>query len=1145
MADEKTIATFEMDYLSHNGPAVESEMKRIVEYLKQMRPLYDAAQQKASAFGKSVPTAAAENAKKELTALEQKIALQKKIIANEREINKLTGNIYTPYKPSQSEMARASWMAKAEKSQAPYVPTQEEEWRGKMMAKGYGEPDKFDAQTGKRIYTSQEIDKLSGQSRADALQQMSPQQQIEYQITRAKQVFRRVADALLSFYVLQGVTGLIGGFFKSLIESNIQLENMDVRLKLMVGSGGSIEGLKKTILDLTVKTPFIIKDFTEAAVSLSAFGISAQQNLKPVADWAAAMGRDLNDMALAYAKIAQGSPRAALLLSTRGISKSEYDMELKKTHDGVEALNNIIARKFGDMSIAVSKTFQGIVSNIKDMWFQIAMVLGKPLFTALERDINGIFQLLGKGKDQTTWLTAFGESIANLYNILVSLLFPALAILSSKLIVAVIKGFDGFLNMISGVNGGVVATSTRFFSMIGVIMFVDRSFSQAQETLDAYKNSFVELENAMVKFGAGSEPVIQALEKQHQAIQNLIGTWQGRMALAANDILDIYGLQTQELQRQDKLLLERIEHEKELKRYRDDAAAREATKYPATDILDIQEEVKKKITGTSGMLEQMRAQIKSRLDLADVFRSQGAIFDEKQLTAEQKDALSLAKNPKGYGNLKSIYELLGEYQSDKIRNKTLSEAQASVPGFIKAMIGAQNPEAAKGNLEELIKSVADAPKATKELKDFSLILAEIEKERVRIAELDKGEPTLFSKITGDKALQKKLQEDLDTFWTSHSKSGPNANRDMGEYYSLTLKRLEAERRLKEGNAQYEKEYTTDEIRYGELKANQSTKQMQLDQARLTYNYSQDQDLNNLYTERQLELDSINKKLEEQQEFVARQREQMAHIASDDKDGRLKATIKITEGEGEILELKKQQYQVMQAIDKLPSRNLAEGLGKGVDDIRESLNKFNDDLAKMVLDGARTMGGGYLGDFIFGNKALTQNSNTMRDLNLQLGQVTEEANRAAFNANIIQRQDGETNDQYLSRVKMASQLNSVAATQFTYKTKELEILEKINQAEKDRNTLLTQRLVDFGDKIMNKLTDQLAGMAISGIGGLFQGGGLPPGKTSPSQWGGVENSDLSATGGVHIHMDGANIYGFSDFKASVDNAMQELNSRSSR
>ena len=31
--------------------------------------------------------------------------------------------------------------------------------------------------------------------------------------------------------------------------------------------------------------------------------------------------------------------------------------------------------------------------------------------------------------------------------------------------------------------------------------------------------------------------------------------------------------------------------------------------------------------------------------------------------------------------------------------------------------------------------------------------------------------------------------------------------------------------------------------------------------------------------------------------------------------------------------------------------------------------FNDDMAKLVLDGAQKMGGGYLGELIFGNQVL--------------------------------------------------------------------------------------------------------------------------------------------------------------------------------
>jgi len=225
-------------------------------------------------------------------------------------------------------------------------------------------------------------------------------------------IFGRVVHALTSFVIISAVTRVFTGFFTSLIRSNQLLEALDARLRALAPTTEEFLELQQGLEAFTVKTPFKVEEVVESTALLKAFGVQVLENMKVVGDWATAVGRDLADTAVAFGKIAAYSPRTTLLLSTRGFSLAAFESYVARYGDRVKALNKLIQDTFGGTAERVSRTFQGLLSNISDLWNFVSRTIGKPLFEGLKQDIQFIYNLLTRlNESSKKTLSIFGEIV--------------------------------------------------------------------------------------------------------------------------------------------------------------------------------------------------------------------------------------------------------------------------------------------------------------------------------------------------------------------------------------------------------------------------------------------------------------------------------------------------------------------------------------------------------------------------------------------------------------------------------------------------------------------------------------------------------------------------------------------------------------
>tara|TARA_R100001082_G_C4360916_1_gene159319 strand:- start:544 stop:2490 length:1947 start_codon:yes stop_codon:yes gene_type:complete len=152
-------------------------------------------------------------------------------------------------------------------------------------------------------------------------------------------------------------------------------EALETRLVSMTGSTRTASEMMKEFRDIAATTPFAVQDVVEAGVQLRAFGVDAQEMIKPVTDLAAFMGTTATEAASALGRAFAGGAGAADILRERGILQLIKDTQgitdLSKTTlpEFREALEKALIDPVAGIAGAtdkLSETTIGAFSNMQD-----------------------------------------------------------------------------------------------------------------------------------------------------------------------------------------------------------------------------------------------------------------------------------------------------------------------------------------------------------------------------------------------------------------------------------------------------------------------------------------------------------------------------------------------------------------------------------------------------------------------------------------------------------------------------------------------------------------------------------------------------------------------------------------------------------
>jgi len=970
---------------------------------------------------------------------------------------------------------------------------------------------------------------------------------------KLSQVFRRVADALISFVVINTVQRAISGFFNSIIGSNIQLQTLETRLLAITkGSGGSFKELRDHIVMLTVKTPFMIRDFADAAVTLKAFGLNARQALLPIADWATAIGKDLPDVATAFAKIAQGSPRTALLLSTRGISKKEFDAELMKTKDRVVALTNIIERQFGGMAFKVSRTFEGMTSNIKDAWFLLSKQIGLGLFEKMNKDVEKLYySLMSANKAGSefgkVWLY-IGDALAGVYST-IKLLIP---VLGAAGIYAIFRklaiGFQGIFQLF-GKFGKVFAGGAGVFmlALTGTSMLLDRYV--ALETITAKLTESEELYLEQLKkgqpYGQAAVDALKAkLDAQKELLQFQLNERKGELPFGFETI---YGKeQTEGIL---KILNEslRIEEAKAVQLERQYATSKAILEInQALRDVNRDEMAPFEISGAFEIMAKKwggrEAVEAAKAKVIENMKKYPSYFANKSL-----EATNLAEETDAFKEYAGLRDMLREF--DKLLAFTPAKGrQDALSTMIKDMQKFVDWGKKYGRIdvkffEELLSNLVDEEKTKKAAKEYANLSDEIAQFQQRLKELRGGEGKLPSQISGHEAAIFELQKQRAILAGDLSMSAKNTYEwDKNELDILKhqVALLEAQRTLRENIA------TSMNTLMDASRGLQEQYFKKLNQE-LQIQYDRTADVGAYYEDINLSLKEAASRHEEiKQQMVVEQ--VLSALMYADTPLAIKHLANAIALNKELLAVEMEMAKLQERLWQGPSQEWMQAIEKVFVDLKKQANSFYDDVAKDVILSVRDFISGALWDVLFGTGA-DSTDEKIAGLRMEIEKLNAEASQTNSQYDQIRRRESETSETYMARIQVLEEIQAVQAQTYIFKTKEMELMEQINAAERERSNIVMDRLRNMATSLSQKIMDSLVNMFVSslwGSGGSSKpSGGGGNGVVVPDGFPQTSIGKTGAGNGNTIIVTGNNVYGMDDFSRMVDDAVKSNSYRRTR
>lgn len=217
------------------------------------------------------------------------------------------------------------------------------------------------------------------------------------------------------------------------VAANAQFETFETQFTTLLGS---VDAAKERLEDLSrfgVETPFELPEVVEGSRLLQTFGgdaLAATENLRMVGDLAAGVNQPIQSLAFwigrMYSALQGGQPfgEAAMRLQEMGVLTPELRTEMEKLQKSGAEGNEIWERfsevaggKFAGNMERLSKTFQGVMSNLADFQGFLLRVGGAPFFETIR---DGAIEFLDILNDNEAVLTDIATGIGEIASIVVS-----------------------------------------------------------------------------------------------------------------------------------------------------------------------------------------------------------------------------------------------------------------------------------------------------------------------------------------------------------------------------------------------------------------------------------------------------------------------------------------------------------------------------------------------------------------------------------------------------------------------------------------------------------------------------------------------------------------------------------------------------
>ena len=192
---------------------------------------------------------------------------------------------------------------------------------------------------------------------------------------------------------------------KSAVNTAASFETLKVRLNVLYGSVQRGTQAFDNFNKVAAETPFQLQDVVDAGASLKAFGLDAEEMIKPLADLAAFMQVDMSVAASNMGRAFVAGAGAADMFREKGINQMIADMAgvMDATKLPIEEYRKTLQKVLIDpnsgiagMTTKMADTWNGAVSNFQDGIDRLKAAIGDQLIAALRPKLDAINAELSK-----------------------------------------------------------------------------------------------------------------------------------------------------------------------------------------------------------------------------------------------------------------------------------------------------------------------------------------------------------------------------------------------------------------------------------------------------------------------------------------------------------------------------------------------------------------------------------------------------------------------------------------------------------------------------------------------------------------------------------------------------------------------------
>lgn len=347
----------------------------------------------------------------------------------------------------------------------------------------------------------------------------------EGNLRKFQQSLDQTQSKLLAFAAVAGKVAavasaaLAGGFAlmgKGAISASAQMEGYLTSMETIEGSAQKAKASMDWIKEFAKVTPYELDGVTEAFIKLKGYGIDpiANNTLRTLGDMASAMNKPLDQAVEAFAdastfeferlkefgiKAKQEGDKVAFTWTE---NNKEMTKEIKKSATEVRKfLLDVAGRRFGGAMEKQSKTFNGMMSNLKDSWEDFKRRVGdKGFFDVVKGQLQGwLDQIARLDKDGSLdrWALGFSKALSTVANI-----FGTIAGRIAANTEWILNNFDKFKGPLTTLGLGLAALAAYAMpvltAFIALGLALDDFFAYLQGG-DSYIGEFIEKLKSMVE----------------------------------------------------------------------------------------------------------------------------------------------------------------------------------------------------------------------------------------------------------------------------------------------------------------------------------------------------------------------------------------------------------------------------------------------------------------------------------------------------------------------------------------------------------------------------------------------------------------------------------------------------------------------